>query len=149
MISSSTETKFRVSLGKVVSDKIRSYPDATKRKVLLTTAHEIARNMQSPDYNALYAESLPDLQKDLAPISGKPEAVLDLILTKDAHDFGSAAWFLATQCSPAVRNALRSGGEDGWRKYITSCVGTTVTEDRREVWERAVEALEGYQEENK
>lgn len=97
--------------------------------------------MQSPEYNALYAESIPSLKEELAPISGQPEAVLDLLLTEDCHDFGSAAWFLTTQCSFKVRNALRSGGEDGWQKYITSCVGTTVTEERREIWERAVEEL--------
>lgn len=97
--------------------------------------------MQSPRYNALYAKSIPALKNELVPIAGNPTAVLDLLLREDAHDFGSAAWFLKTQCSPKIRNALRSGGEDGWRKYITSCVGAKATEERLEIWERAVEEL--------
>ncbi|KAK2756496.1 hypothetical protein FQN54_005389 [Arachnomyces sp. PD_36] len=100
------------------------------------------RNMQSPDYNVLYAKSIPALEKDLAPIIEQPKAVLDLLLTDDDYDFGSAAWFLATQCPEKIRAGLRAGTEEGWRGYITSCVGTTVTEDRKVIWERARKALQ-------
>ena len=100
-----------------------------------------ARNMQSPDFNALYAKSIPALRPELGPVSGQPEAVLDLLLTEDAYDFGSAAWFLTTQCPSKVRTSLKTGSEEGWKTYLTSCIGTTVTEDRKVVWERAVKVL--------
>lgn len=97
--------------------------------------------MQSPDFNARYAKSIPALRKDLAPIAEQPKAVLDLLLTEDAYDFGSAAWFLTTQCSSKVRNALREGTDAGWEMYISSCVGTTVDDDRKSYWQRATKEL--------
>jgi hypothetical protein len=98
--------------------------------------------MQSPEFNAQYAESIPALKPELGAISGQAEAVLELLLKDESYDFGSAAWFLTTQCEPNVRAALKSGTEEGWQTYITSCVGTTVTEDRKVIWERAVKALQ-------
>jgi hypothetical protein len=97
--------------------------------------------MQSPTYNALYAKSIPALSTELLPILSQPAAVLDLLLKNEENDFGSAAWFLTTQCTKDVRTALQSGSEQGWEQYISTCVGTTATGDRKAVWQRAVKAL--------
>lgn len=97
--------------------------------------------MQSPSYNQQYAASIPALASRYRSVKGNVTAVLDLLLSDETYDFGSAAWFLTSQCTPAVRAALRSGSEDGWRGYITNCVGTTVTDDRKAYWVRAVKAL--------
>ncbi|KAL1964191.1 hypothetical protein VTN77DRAFT_7149 [Rasamsonia byssochlamydoides] len=99
------------------------------------------RNMQSPTYNQQYAASIPALSAQYSSVAGNVSAVLDLLLSDETYDFGSAAWFLTSQCNADVRAALQSGSEAGWEEYITDCVGTTVTEERREYWVRAVEAL--------
>ncbi|KAJ6092148.1 hypothetical protein N7467_004117 [Penicillium canescens] len=99
------------------------------------------RNMQSPSYNKIYASSLPALSDKLASVSNDPAALLDLLRNDGTYDFGSGAWFLTTQCSKEVRTALAAGDESGWSRYISDCVGTSVTDERKEYWERAVKAL--------
>jgi len=97
--------------------------------------------MQSATFNSLYAASIPALAPAYAEVSSNVTAVLNLLLTDDRYDFGSAAWFLTTQCSPAVRTALQTGSEAGWENYLTACVGTTVTDDRKAYWLRAKDVL--------
>jgi hypothetical protein len=92
--------------------------------------------MQSPAFNNLYAASIAALAPAYAKISNNVTAVLDLLLTDDRYDFGSAAWFLTPQCSPAVRSALQTGSEAGWDKYLTKCVGAKVTDARKAYWLR-------------
>ncbi|KAJ5375460.1 hypothetical protein N7517_007466 [Penicillium concentricum] len=99
------------------------------------------RNMQSPSYNKKYASSLPDLKDKLPSVSNSPADLLDLLRNDAATDFGSAAWFLTTQCSKEVRAALADGSETGWQRFISDCVGTSVTDERKEYWERAVKAI--------
>ncbi|GAM40856.1 hypothetical protein TCE0_041f13532 [Talaromyces pinophilus] len=99
------------------------------------------RNMQSPTFNDKYASSLTELADAYASAEGDVAAVLDLLLSDEKYDFGSAAWFLTTQCSESVREALQTGSEEGWEGYVSGCVGTTVTDDRKAYWSRAVEAL--------
>ncbi|CAG7933603.1 unnamed protein product [Penicillium olsonii] len=98
------------------------------------------RNMQSPAFNKKYAASIPDLKDKAASVSD-PADLLDLLRNDGATDFGSGAWFLTTQCSKEVRSALADGSESGWQKYISDCVGTSVDDDRKAYWERAVKAL--------
>lgn len=98
------------------------------------------RNMQSAAFNLLYAQSIPDLASYIAGVSG-PNGVRDLLTGSDLYDFGSGAWFLATQCSQAVRAGLQNQGLAGWKAYISNCVGTSPTEDRQAYWERANTAL--------
>ncbi|KKZ60617.1 hypothetical protein EMCG_04718 [[Emmonsia] crescens] len=95
------------------------------------------RNMQMPQSNGAYAESLDEIKNDLAKAKGDVAAVLDLLLKSEDHDFGSAAWFLTTQCTPEVRKRLESGSQEGWEEYLTGCVHTTVTPQRKGYWERA------------
>ena len=99
------------------------------------------RNMQSPAFNMKYAQSIPALKDKLAAAGTDPKAVLALLTADGNLDFGSAAWFLTTQCSAPVRTALQTGSMDGWKKYITECVGTTVTPERQVYWERAAKAM--------
>lgn len=97
--------------------------------------------MQMPSYNLKYAGSIPGLAGKLGPVRNDPSKVLNLLLSDEKYDFGSGAWFLTSQCSSDVRNALQSGSEAGWNKYISECVGTTVTGDRKAYWTRAAQAL--------
>lgn len=97
--------------------------------------------MQSPAFNSKYASSLPSLADKLPSVSNSPADLLDLLRANEIFDFGSGAWFLTTQCSDDVRTALQKGDEAGWEKYIMGCVGTSVTDERKNYWERAVKAL--------
>ncbi|KAJ5415145.1 hypothetical protein N7465_003840 [Penicillium sp. CMV-2018d] len=99
------------------------------------------RNMQSPSFNKKYASSLPDLKDKLPAVSNSPADLLDLLRNDGATDFGSGAWFLTTQCSKEVRSALADGSETGWQRFISDCVGTSVTDERKVYWERAVKAI--------
>lgn len=103
------------------------------------------RNMQSPAYNLEYATwvatYVPDAGFSLADVTAAevtgPAAVLDLVLGETAS-FGSAAWFLKTQCDGSIEQGLSAGTEEGWESYLTTCVGTTVTADRTDVWKQAI-----------
>jgi hypothetical protein len=94
--------------------------------------------MQSPSFNKQYASSIPEI-KDR--VNNNVSATLDLLLSRAHWDFGSAAWFLVTQCSEEVRWGLLQGSQAGWEGYISGCVNTTVTEERRVYWRRAVDVL--------
>lgn len=101
-----------------------------------------ARNMQSPTFNSKYASSISELSDSLASVpAGDVSAVLNVLLSDEKYDFGSAAWFLTTQCGQSVRAELQTGSLSGWQEYISGCVGTSVTDDRKAYWTRAVEAL--------
>jgi hypothetical protein len=97
--------------------------------------------MQSAAFNKKYAKSISELKRKVSSVESRPADLLDLLRENETYDFGSGAWFLTTQCSKDVRSALRDGSETGWRKYIIECVETTVTNERKEYWERAVKAL--------
>lgn len=98
--------------------------------------------MQSPHYNTLYASSIPSLTGLLRQTNGNVTQILDLLTANPEWDFGSGAWFLVSQCDEQTRRELRTGSVQGWKAYIEGCVGTSVNERRRAVWERAVRALE-------
>ncbi len=98
------------------------------------------RNMQSAEYNRKYVQSVPMLRARLEVMGTSDIAnVLKLVLA-DEFSFGSAAWFLQTQCSPEIREGLKKGNEEGWAKYIKECVGTE-PEPRKAYWQAAVKAL--------
>ncbi|KAI9848493.1 MAG: hypothetical protein M1838_000493 [Thelocarpon superellum] len=110
------------------------------------------RNMQSAAFNKEYAASIPSLASQFSSLASQGDddttenAIRQLVLA-DQYDFASAAWFLTSQCSSAVRSALQgSSGSEGvalqaWQDYISSCVGTSPTSDRQAYWEKAVTAL--------
>ena len=65
------------------------------------------------------------------------DAVLALV-NDDFGSFGSAAWFLRTQCSAEICEGLGTGSQEGWEAFLTSCVGVEATEDRTEIWRKAI-----------
>ena len=96
-------------------------------------------------YNLLYARSIPALTAQVNAIttSDGVEGLSDdelndirALVLPDEYAWGSAGWFLSSQCGADVRSQLQQGGEDGWEAYL-GCVGTEATDDRRVVWERA------------
>lgn len=89
--------------------------------------------MQSPDYNLEYAQSLFDPVVVSSAQAQGPDAVLQLV-SGDGESFGSAAWFLDSQCSDAVKQGLTAGTAEGWKAYLVDCVQTTDTEDRDAGW---------------
>jgi len=98
--------------------------------------------MQMPTWNLLYASSLPSIAPKLPSIPATDvDAVRALLLATDEVDFGSAAWFLTTQCGPNVRSGLQSGGRQGWEAYLAGCVHAEVTPERVAYWERAGRVL--------
>jgi hypothetical protein len=107
------------------------------------------RNMQMAQYNLLYARSIASLGDQVDAITtadgvdGLSDDALNAIralVLPDEYSWGSAAWFLDSQCGDGVRSGLQTGGEAGWEGYL-ACVGTEATDDRKAVWERANEAF--------
>ncbi|KAI5297349.1 hypothetical protein KEM56_004884 [Ascosphaera pollenicola] len=105
------------------------------------------RNMQSPDFNKKYAESIDGLKQLVQGAS--PEKILDLLNAEDDFSFGSGAWFLTTQCDAKTRNGLKNaqaGKEDeAYKTYLNDCVGIgaeamkTQGESRMKYWHDALE----------
>ena len=96
-------------------------------------------NMQSPAYNLDYARTFPELAATANASASDPTAVLALV-TPDKYNFASGAWFLATQCSDAIRTKLQTGTDAGFAAYM-SCVGVNVTDSRHEHWVTAQKAF--------
>lgn len=102
------------------------------------------RNMQSPAFNAKYADWIAANGNDagitsesVAAVASEPAALLDLINT-DKWSFASAAWFISTQCGTSQVQSLGDGSQASFESYLTSCVGTTVTDDRIAGWKKVV-----------
>lgn len=100
--------------------------------------------MQSPQFNVEYAKWLSTVckncgitPKEVATAEAQgPVEVLKLV-NNDEWGFGSAAWFLSTQCSTSVKQGLQAGTEAGFDAYLTSCIGTTVNENRTAIWQKS------------
>ncbi|TKA71459.1 hypothetical protein B0A55_07792 [Friedmanniomyces simplex] len=107
------------------------------------------RNMQSPTYNVKYAEYLATVCTNCGITSAQvqqasaqgPAALLAMVNT-DEWSFGSAAWYLATQCEGSVGQGLAAGTQEGWEAYL-QCVGTSADEKRDQLWS-AVMALKQW-----
>ena len=97
------------------------------------------RNMQMPNYNLKYAQSIPAIQSQVAAANGDIGKILEILLSYGDYDFGSAAWFLTTQCAN-VRSQLASGSESGWEAYVT-CIGADKNDGRLNYWHSATRAL--------
>lgn len=103
------------------------------------------RNMQTARFNLLYARSMPELResvegivlgREVEGLSDEEVNAVRALVLPDRYAWGSAGWFLNTQCSREVREGLEMKGEEGWRAYL-ACVGVEAEEGRREGWERA------------
>lgn len=102
------------------------------------------RNMQSATSNQKYVSSIPHYGPQVSGCADDSDCLLKILTSNDYFDFGSGAWFLATQCSPEIRSGLASGSLEGWKAYITGCVSTTITPDRQAGWQRAINALSAH-----
>jgi hypothetical protein len=106
------------------------------------------RNMQMPQYNLLYARSIPELAPMANAITtgsadslstDQLNSLLALVLP-DQYSWASAAWFLTSQCNPSVASGLESATDAAYSAYL-SCVGTAASSDRMAYWQRAKAAF--------
>jgi len=98
---------------------------------------EVASQAQSFAPTLSVSSTVDELNN--APNATK-DAVLDLVLP-DKFTWASASWFLTTQCNATIATALDSGTEAGWETYITKCIFTTVTAERKAYYTAALAAL--------
>lgn len=98
-----------------------------------------------PEYNLKYATWLATNCANCGISSAQVQAAqgkgVDAVLALvngDQWGFASAAWYLDTQCDASIKQGLSAGTEQGWETYLTSCVGTTATEDRTAIWRKAI-----------
>jgi hypothetical protein len=104
--------------------------------------------MQSAPFNQRYAASIPELRPRYAQACNDSRLILDLLLSDPEWDFGSAAWFLTTQCTSEQRALLQTarvpaGSDTAWEVYIQSCLGRAATPARKQYWDRAIHELVG------
>jgi hypothetical protein len=107
------------------------------------------RNMQMPNFNLMYAASIPAVADKLKAITTASTAdglstdqlnsMLDLVKV-DEYTWASAAWFYSTQCSAAVKAELQKGTDAGWVGYL-GCVGVAESAERTAYWTRAKTAF--------
>ncbi|KAK1228379.1 hypothetical protein PQX77_008588 [Marasmius sp. AFHP31] len=117
------------------------------------------RNMMMFPFVHQYAVDTPSTSEQALALAGPDpnspsitndtmNAVRALVLG-DELSFASASWFYKSSgpekkgCTEdaAVVEGLKAGTIEGWSEYITKCVGTTVTPERQEGFERALNAL--------
>ncbi|KAJ3713134.1 hypothetical protein C8R42DRAFT_552034, partial [Lentinula raphanica] len=80
-------------------------------------------------------------------LSNKTKNAIRAVVLGDGLSFGSAMWFYtqsgATRVGqpgpgclqmPGMVEGLQAQTETGWENYITNCVGTTVTDERKQSW---------------
>ncbi|KAK4128260.1 hypothetical protein N657DRAFT_10441 [Parathielavia appendiculata] len=95
-------------------------------------------NMMMPNFVSQYATSLFGADK----VAGKSPAEVLSMVTPDEHNFGSAAWFLATKCTADVRASLKTGTDAGWAAYNKDCIGVNGSlPERMAYWTRAKAAF--------
>ncbi|RMJ18894.1 hypothetical protein CDV36_001432 [Fusarium kuroshium] len=103
-------------------------------------------NMQMPQWNLLYAQSIPELKSkwgDVKTIEGMTNETLNALLddvVDDKYNFASGPWFLTTQCEPKVREALRKDIDAGFKDYM-DCVDVKIDEGRLKALNLAKEAF--------
>lgn len=105
------------------------------------------RMMAMPPFVKLYATSAAGGQAVAqAEVSGGDaslNAVLALVNSDDEKSFGSAAWFLSSQCTADVRAGLAAETVEGWHNFLTVCVGTTAAPERDTPWVAAKQIMLG------
>ncbi|KAJ7587099.1 hypothetical protein C8J56DRAFT_91556 [Mycena floridula] len=117
------------------------------------------RNMMTFPFIYQYAVDTPSTSTEALKIAGtdpsSPSITADIknqvraLVLGDDLSFASAMWFYTQSgaaksgCTgdAALVKGLQSESQDGWEAFITSCVGTTVTDDREALWEKTLQAL--------
>lgn len=105
------------------------------------------RMMAMPPFVKKYAASLAGdkavATAEAASGDAGLNAVLALANSDDEKSFGSAAWFLTTQCTPQIRAGLVAETTEGWHNFLTQCVGTTDVPERDTPWVAAKQIMLG------
>lgn len=105
------------------------------------------RMMAMPPFVKLYATSAVGAEAVAAAEAPGGDAALNAVLalvnSDDEKSFGSAAWFLSSQCTPEVRAGLAAETVDGWHNFLTACVGTTAAPERDNSWVAAKQIMLG------
>ncbi|KAH7399369.1 hypothetical protein BKA66DRAFT_451637 [Pyrenochaeta sp. MPI-SDFR-AT-0127] len=105
------------------------------------------RMMAMPPFVKLYATSAVGAEAVTAAEAAGGDAALNAVLalvnSDDEKSFGSAAWFLSSQCTAEVRAGLAAETVDGWHNFLTECVGTTAATERDEPWVAAKQIMLG------
>lgn len=103
-------------------------------------------NMQMAEFNLKYAKSIPALADKVANVTSTDNLsdeelnrIRSLVIV-DEYNFGSAAWFLRSECGEKVAEALRENIDTGFEAYM-ECVGVEVDESRQEYLDRAKSAF--------
>jgi hypothetical protein len=105
------------------------------------------RMMAMPPYVKQYATAVAGADAVAKAEAAGGDAGLNAVLAlvdDDEKSFGSAAWFVSTQCSAAVRAGLDAETEDGWHNFLSQCVGTGPDATRDPAWVAAKANLGGY-----
>lgn len=105
------------------------------------------RMMAMPPFIKLYATAVAGESEVAAAEAAGGDAglvnILALVNSDDRGSFGSAAWFLTTQCTADIRAGLVAETIDGWHNFLTVCVGTTAAPERDTPWVAAKQTLLG------
>lgn len=99
--------------------------------------------MQSAKFNLEYAKSISKLaptEEFAAAEAAGPENVTSLLISYKNYDFGSAAWFLTSQCEPDVVSGLAKAGTSSFNAYL-DCIGTKADAERTKYYNNALKAL--------
>jgi hypothetical protein len=92
---------------------------------------------------------VPKTTQDLDSVSDDTKNAVRELVLGDRLSFASAMWFYAqsgeskkgcTQVDGMVEG-LQVRTVTGWENYITKCIFTTVTDERKTVWEKTLNAL--------
>ncbi|KAM0247604.1 hypothetical protein ACHAQJ_009796 [Trichoderma viride] len=103
-------------------------------------------NMQMPNFNLLYAQSIDSIKDQVSQFTSTDALSSDdlnhilSLVEPDEFNFASGAWFYSTQCDSSVKEALWANVDTGFQKYM-ECVGTPVTDDRLAYFTRAKQAF--------
>ncbi|KAM7190630.1 hypothetical protein V8F20_009647 [Naviculisporaceae sp. PSN 640] len=93
-------------------------------------------NMMSPKQ---FVKSYAIDKLGQAAVEGKSDADVLALVQPDEYNFGSAPWFLRTQCTKEVQDGLLGGTQAGWEAYM-GCIGVPPTDDPRpKYWKAAQE----------
>lgn len=105
------------------------------------------RMMAMPPFVKQYATSLVGAsqvaQEEAKGGDAALVGILDIANASDERSFGSASWFLTTQCSPQIRQGLVDETVEGWHAFLTECVGTTAAPERDTPWLAAKQHMLG------
>lgn len=85
-----------------------------------------------------YAEQL--FGADAVTKAATPVAILALVNANDDDAFGSASWYMSTQC-PDIQKQFDGNVDTAWTAYISTCVGGSDLAGRQPFWDAAKTAF--------